>query len=124
MNQVATWVRVNRSYDLTNQALGQGATPPTLSNKIPKPSKPNYSEDQVRYLISVSKPYRNVTAIVERLASSSMTWPMLLEHAYLVSDSRFPTQSERVESEKLLEALEQDRAKTLVMIINARLGSN
>jgi len=49
---------------------------------------------------------------------------MLLEHAYLVSDSRFPTQNERDESEKLLKAVEQDRAKTLVMIINARLGSN
>ena len=124
MNQVATWVKANRSYELNNQALAQGAISPTSPNSLPKTSKPNYSEDQVRFLVSVSKPYRKVSEIADRLAASQMSWPMLLEHAYLVSDSRFPTQNERDESEKLLKAVEQDRAKTLIMIINARLGSN
>jgi len=124
MNQVATWVKANRSYELNNQALAQGAISPTSPNSLPKTSKPNYSEDQVRFLVSASKPYRNVSEVADRLAASPMSWPMLLEHAYLVSDSRFPTQNERDESEKLLKAVEQDRAKTLVMIINARLGSN
>jgi Protein of unknown function (DUF1549) len=124
MNQVATWVKANRSYELNSQALAQGAINPTSPNSLPKTSKPNYSEDQVRFLVSVSKPYRNVSEIADRLAASQMSWPMLLEHAYLVSDSRFPTQNERDESEKLFKAVEQDRAKTLVMIINARLGSN
>ncbi|MCY2980153.1 MAG: DUF1549 domain-containing protein [Planctomycetota bacterium] len=124
MNQVATWVKANRSYELNNQALAQGAISPTSPNGLPKTSKPNYSEDQVRFLVSVSKPYRKVSEIADRLAASQMSWPMLLEHAYLVSDSRFPTQNERDESEKLLKDVEQDRAKTLVMIINARLGSN
>jgi hypothetical protein len=124
MNQVATWVKANRSYELNNQALAQGAISPTSPNSLPKTNKPNYSEDQVRFLVSVSKPYRKVSEIADRLAASQMSWPMLLEHAYLVSDSRFPTQNERDESEKLLKAVEQDRAKTLVMIINARLGSN
>lgn len=124
MNQVATWVKANRSYELNNQALAQGAISPTSPNSLPKTNKPNYSEDQVRFLVSVSKPYRHVSEIADRLAASQMSWPMLLEHAYLVSDSRFPTQNERDESEKLLKAVEQDRAKTLIMIINARLGSN
>ena len=124
MNQVATWVKANRSYELNNQALAQGAISPTSPNSLPKTSKPNYSEDQVRFLVSVSKPYRKVSEIADRLAASQMSCPMLLEHAYLVSDSRFPTQNERDESEKLLKAVEQDRAKTLIMIINARLGSN
>ena len=124
MNQVASWVKANRSNELNNQALAQGAISPTSPNSLPKTSKPNYSEDQVRFLVSVSKPYRKVSEIADRLAASQMSWPMLLEHAYLVSDSRFPTQNERDESEKLLKAVEQDRAKTLVMIINARLGSN
>ena len=124
MNQVATWVKSNRSNELNNQALAQGAISPTSPNSLPKTSKPNYSEDQVRFLVSASKPYSKVSEIADRLAASQMSWPKLLEHAYLVSDSRFPTQNERDESEKLLKAVEQDRAKTLVMIINARLGSN
>lgn len=124
MNQVATWVKANRSYELNNQALAQGAISPTLPNSLSNTSKLNYREDQVRFLVSVSKPYRKVSEIADRLAASQMSWPMLLEHAYLVSDSRFPTQNERDESEKLFKAVEQDRAKTLVMIINARLGSN
>lgn len=124
MNEVANWVKANRSYELNNQALAQGAISPTSQSSLPKTSKPNYSEAQVRFLVSLSKPYRKVFDVANRLAASQMSWPMLLEHAYLVSDSRFPTQGERDESEKLFQAIEQDRAKALVMIINARLGSN
>ena len=52
-----------------------------------------------------------------------MSWQMLIEHAYLATDARFPSRLERDEAIKLLEASGQDRARTLVMIVNARLGS-
>lgn len=124
INEIANWVKANRSYELNNQALAQGALSPTSQSSLSQTSKPNYSEAQVRFLVSLSKPYRKVSDVANRLAASQMSWPMLLEHAYLVSDSRFPTQGERDESEKLFQAVEQDRAKALVMIINSKLGSN
>jgi len=124
INEIANWVKANRSYESNNQALAQGAISPTSQSSLPQTSKPNYSEAQVRFLVSLSKPYRKVSDVANRLAASQMSWPMLLEHAYLVSDSRFPTQGERDESEKLFQTVEQDRAKALVMIINSRLGSN
>jgi hypothetical protein len=124
MNRVATWIQTKRTYDLANQALAQAAANPTSPPKAAKPSKPNYSEEQVRYLVSVSKPYSQISEFASKMASSSMSWPMLLDHAFLVTDCRFPTRTERDEASKLLEALGRERAKALVLVINARLGSH
>ena len=85
--------------------------------------KMDYTEDQVRYFVSVDHPYSQLRVLADRWAASSMNWQMLLEHAYLATDARLPTRSEFEEGNKLLESTGKDRAKTLVMIVNARLGS-
>ena len=121
--RAVSWIDQKRSFQKADAAtLAQGA-----NNKLPgmaqKPTKLDYSEDQVRYLVSIEKPYSRLRALAERWGKSSMSWQMLIEHAYLATDARFPSQLERDEAIKLLEASGQDRARTLVMIVNARLGS-
>ena len=121
--KVASWINQKRAFqNASDAALAQGATSKP-QGKGPKALKLDYSEDQVRFLVSVEEPYSQLKAISERWAKSSMSWQMLLEHAYLATDARFPTRLERDEANNLLESSGKDRAKTLVMIVTARLGS-
>lgn len=123
LGRVASWMDQKRSFQKANDAtLAQGASgkPP---GKGPKMLKLDYSEDQVRYLVSIEEPYSQLKALSERWAKSPMSWQMLLEHVYLATDARFPTRLERDDANKLFESSGKDRGKTLVMIMNARLGS-
>ena len=120
--KIATWMNQKRSYQNADAALAQGSAKQPQANN-PKPIKVDYTDDQVRYFVSVDQPYSQLRMLSERWAVSSMNWQMLLEHAYLATDARLPTRSERDEGNKILESAGKDRAKTLVMIMNARLGS-
>lgn len=123
LGRVASWIDQKRSFQKANDAtLAQGAGGKT-PGKGPKTLKLDYSEDQVRYLVSIEEPYSQLKALSERWAKSPMSWQMLLEHVYLATDARFPTRLERDDANKLFESSGKDRAKTLVMIVNARLGS-
>jgi hypothetical protein len=120
--KIAAWMDQKRSFKNGDGTLAQGAGfKPQAS--YPKANKIDYTEEQVRYFVSVEQPYSQLRLLAERLAGSSMNWQMLLEHAYLATDARLPTRSEREEGNKVLESTGKDRAKTLVMIVNARLGS-
>ena len=120
--KVATWMNQKRSFQIADATLAQAAINKPHANN-PKPIKIDYTEDQVRYFLSVDQPYSQLRMLSDRWAASSMNWQMLLEHAYLATDARLPTRTEREEGNKLLESTSKDRAKTLIMIMNARLGS-
>ncbi len=122
VGKVASWIVQKRSFQKSDATLAQG-TNAASSNRGDNSLKLDYSEAQVRYLISIEQPYSQIHALSDRLAKSSMPWQMLVEHAYLATDARFPTRNERDEAAKLLETLGKDRLKTLVMVVNARLGS-
>ena len=122
VGKVAAWIDAKRSFETGNSLLAQPSDNASTS-KGAKRNKLEYKEDQVRYLISVDEPYSQVKAISERWAKSSMDWSMLVEHAYLATDARFPNRNEREEAAKLLDANDKDRMRTLVMLVNARLGS-
>jgi hypothetical protein len=124
MNRVTAWTENQRTSDAANQALAQRADTSTATTKTSALPKPNYTEDQIRFLNSVARPYAHLNQLVERMASSSMKWPELVDHAYLVSDSRFPLKLERDEANKLLEASGRNRAKALLALIQARLGAH
>ena len=125
--KVATWMNQKRSFQNADVTLAQAAVNKPQANNPqtnnPKAIKIDYTEDQVRYFVSVDQPYSQLRMLSERWAASPMNWQMLLEHAYLATDARLPTRSEREEGNKLLESTNKDRAKTLIMIVNARLGS-
>ncbi|HUP77460.1 MAG TPA: hypothetical protein VM260_02790, partial [Pirellula sp.] len=122
-SKVATWIIPKglkpKSESVT---LAQGANV-KLQDKQRNTFKLDYSEDQVRYLISVEEPYSKLVALAKRWGNGSMSWQMLLEHAYLATDARFPIRAERDEALKLYEASGKDRTRAIVMIVNARLGS-
>ena len=120
--KVATWMNQKRSFQNADATLAQAAVNKPQAN-YQKPIKIDYTEDQVRYFVSVDQPYSQLRMLSDRWAASSMNWQMLLEHAYLATDARLPTRSEREEGNKLLDSTNKDRAKTLIMIVNARLGS-
>lgn len=125
MERIASWSESNVSFRASEAALAQGAVE-RLPNGNPnnaKSSKQDYTEEQVRYFISVSNPYSELDLLARSLAKSSMSLPKLLDHAFLVSDARFPSKGEREQASRIYEAANKDRAKTVVMLINARLGN-
>ena len=122
-SKIATWLDQKRSFQKAESAtLAQPGTEkkPAVT---PKSTKNETSEDQVRFFISVEQPYSQLKLLSQRLANSSMSWQMLLEHAYLATDTRFPTKVERDEANKLFESTGRDRAKAFVVIVNGRFGS-
>lgn len=120
--KITAWMNQKRSFQNKEATLAQGAGNKPQAN-YPKPIRIDYTEDQVRYFVSVDQPYRQLSVLSERWANSSMNWQKLLEHLYLATDARLPTRTEREEGNKMLESTGKDRAKTLVMIVHARLGS-
>ena len=122
-SKVATWLDQKRAFQKAESATLAQAGRDQKPKVAPKSSKIEYSEDQVRFFISVEQPYSHLKALSQRWANSSMSWQMLLEHAYLATDARFPTKVERDEANKLFETSGKDRAKALVVIVNGRLGS-
>ncbi len=121
--KIASWIDQKGSFQKSGAAtLAQGAN--VKSQDKPRNTfKLDYSEDQVRYLISIEEPYSKLVALAKRWGNSSMSWQMLLEHAYLATDARFPSRAEQDEALKLFEASGKDRTRSVVMIVNARLGS-
>jgi hypothetical protein len=122
-SKVATWLDQKRAFQKAESAALAQAGKDQKPKVTPKSSKNEYSEDQVRFFISVEQPYSHLKSLSQRWANSSMSWQMLLEHAYLATDARFPTKVERDEANKLFESSGRDRAKALVVIVNGRLGS-
>jgi hypothetical protein len=122
-SKVATWLDQKSAFQKAESSTLAQAGREQKPKVAPKSSKIEYSEDQVRFFISVEQPYSHLKALSQRWANSSMSWQMLLEHAYLATDARFPTKVERDEANKLFESSGKDRAKALVVIVNGRLGS-
>jgi Protein of unknown function (DUF1549) len=122
-SKVATWLDQKRAFQKAETATLAQAGKDHKPKVAPNSSKVEYSEDQVRFFISVEQPYSHLKALSQRWANSAMSWQMLLEHAYLATDARFPTKVERDEANKLFESSGRDRAKALVVIANGRLGS-
>ena len=121
--KVATWLDQNRAFQKADSATLAQPGQEQKSKGTTKSSKIEYTEDQVRFFIAADQPYSQLKALSQRWANSAMSWPMLLEHAYLATDARFPSKTERDEANKVFESAGRDRAKALVVIVNSRLGS-
>jgi hypothetical protein len=119
-NPIAIWLDTHSRTTSTSNALAQPSVNPKGSNDgSNKASKLVYSQQQIRYLIENAKPYSNVTKFAQRLSQSSIDWSKKIDHAYLATNARFPSEFEREQSKRLLEALNGNAAAALLMIVNA-----
>lgn len=121
--KVATWLDQNRAFQKADSATLAQPGQEQKTKGTPKSRKIEYTEDQVRFFIAADQPYSLLKALSLRWANSAMNWQMLLEHAYLATDARFPSKTERDEANKVFESAGRDRSKALVVIVNSRLGS-
>lgn len=120
---IAKWLEVEKRRNFNATALAQ---PQARDLSKPQPA-PNANEledmDQVRFLLSATRPYYGIERLADQLAESKMEWSDKVNHLYLLIRGRYPMQSERFDANYTLELLQQNQVKALIYICTTQLGS-
>jgi len=116
------WFDSNRMDDSNNLTLAQPSASITPTKQEPtKLSKLIYTDSQIRFLMESKRPYDQVAFFAERIGKSSMTFPEMVDHAFLASSARFPSSDERELALKVFEVSNQDTTQALKILLNAQL---
>ncbi|MCU0711457.1 MAG: DUF1549 domain-containing protein [Pirellula sp.] len=120
---IAKWLDVEKRRTFNATALAQ----PQSRDLTRPPPATNSNEledmDQVRFLLSATRPYYGIERVADQLAESKMDWNDKVNHLYLLIKGRYPMQSERFDANYTLELVQQNQLKALVYICTAQLGS-
>lgn len=124
---LSKWLEKRDGSMLSNRTLAQPSISTVDASKSAANRKPNnaineYSENQVRFLISSKAPYQNVASMASKMSDSKLDWQGMVEHAYLISEARMPSRREVEEASRILELSEQDKSAAFTMLLNAQLG--
>ena len=119
---LAGWVEANRMDELNNNALAQPSISlPAANQESIKKNKLVFSEAQIRFFMSSKEPYDQVALFAERIGQSSMNFPKMVDHAFLATQSRFPTVDERELATKVYEISNRNAVNALTMLVNAQM---
>ena len=119
---LAGWFESNRMDDSNNLTLAQPSASITAAKQeSTKWSKLIYTDSQIRFLMESKRPYDQVAWFAERIGKSSMTFPKMVDHAFLASSARFPSSDERELALKVFEVSNRDTVRALMILLNAQL---
>lgn len=122
---IAGWIESNRMDDSNNLTLAQPSASITATKQeSSKLSKLIYSDSQIRFLLESKRPYDQVALFAERIGKSSMTFPKMVDHAFLATSARFPGPDERELALKVFEVSNRDTVRALMILLNAQLFDN
>jgi len=121
---LASWIDSSRKDDSNNPTLAQPAASITAAKQeSSKWSKLIYTDSQIRFLMENKRPYDQVAWFAERIGKSSMTFPKMVDHAFLATSARFPSSNERELALKVFEVSNRDAVRALMILLNAQLFS-
>ena len=119
---IAGWIDSNRMDDSNNLTLAQPSASITATKQeSSKLSKLIYSDSQIRFLMESKRPYDQVALFADRIGKSSMTFPKMVDHAFLATSARFPSSDERELALKVFEVSNRDAVRALMILLNAQL---
>lgn len=122
-NAIAKWLDIEKRRTGNSSALAQ----PQSRNLNQSASASDRSElediDQVRFLMSSTRPYYGIERLANQLSESKMEWDDKVNHLFLLIKGRYPMQSERFDANYTLDIVKGSQFKALVYICTAQLGS-
>jgi hypothetical protein len=127
LNRLVAWTeQVFPATSATGGVLAQPILPANPRKAIAGMKSENrdrlsrISPSQVRYLVESYSLPEVVQKEVDRWLQSKLTWPQLVEHAFLMTGTRLPNLNELEAAQRLLD-LTRDRKQTLYRIIASRM---
>jgi hypothetical protein len=122
-NSIAKWMEVEKRRGINSSALAQPQSR-NITKSIPDADKSELEDtDQVRFLLSSTRPYYGIERLASQLADSKMEWNDKVNHLYLLIKGRYPMQSERFDAKNTLDLVKQNQLKALIYLCTAQLGS-
>jgi hypothetical protein len=74
---------------------------------------------RVAYELENEIPYAKADALAKQLAESGLPWEQIVDHAFMIVQSRWPRADERKQTQDLLEWSDGDRSKATLRLVNA-----
>jgi len=74
---------------------------------------------RVAYELENEIPYAKVDGLAKQLAESGLPWEQIVDHAFMIVQSRWPRTDERKQSQDLLDWSNGDRSKATLRLVNA-----
>jgi hypothetical protein len=116
-------MEVEKRRGINSSALAQPQSR-NITKSIPDADKSELEDtDQVRFLLSSTRPYYGIERLASQLADSKMEWNDKVNHLYLLIKGRYPMQSERFDAKNTLDLVQQNQLKALIYLCTAQLGS-
>ena len=78
-----------------------------------------WSPARLSFEMSSQATFTSMSAVSQKLAASGLSPEHLVDHAFLISHSRLPLESERQRIVDLVSEEENDRSKTMLRLLNA-----
>lgn len=122
-NTVAKWLEVEKRRTGNPTALAQPQARSLAQNATPSDKLEPEDIDQVRFLLSSTRPYYGIERLANQLADSKMEWDDKVNHLYLLLKGRYPMQAERFDAKYTLTLVQENQLKALIYICTSQLGS-
>jgi hypothetical protein len=122
-NVIAKWLEVEKRRTGNPSALAQPQTSKVVQNSPSTDKFEPENIDQVRFLLSSSRPYYGIERLANQLAESKMEWDDKVNHLFLLLKGRYPMQAERFDAKYTLTLVQENQLKALIYICTSQLGS-
>jgi len=120
---IAKWMEAEKRRGGNSAALAQASPKNAVLNSATSSLVDSDDIDQVRFLVSSTRPYYGLERLANQLSESSLDWNDKVNHLYLLIKGRYPMQSERFDANYTLELAQQDHYKAIIYICTSHLGS-
>lgn len=122
-NTIAKWLDVEKRRASISSTLAQPQARNTIPN-VPTSDKSEVEDmDQLRFLMSATRPYYGIERLSKQLAESNMGWDDKINHLFLLIKGRYPMQSERFDANYTLDLVQENQSKALIYICTSQIGS-
>lgn len=125
-NELASLIKYfgpNYATSMVRAALAQPSVvaQPTASGKqLPTMDElDRWPAQRVAYELENEIPYAKADALAKQLAESGLPWEQIVDHAFMIVQSRWPRADERKQTQDLLEWSDGDRSKATLRLVNA-----
>lgn len=125
-NELATLVKYfgpNYATAIDRTALAQPSVvyqPSATGKQSPTTDElDRWPAQRVAYELENEIPYAKADALAKQLAESGLPWEQIVDHAFMIVQSRWPRADERKQSQDLLEWSDGDRSKATLRLVNA-----
>lgn len=118
---LSQWIQPDETSDVDRTLLAQPSNPRAANPSTANPATPwsQWSPARLAFEMSSAAPEGSLAKLSQQLASSSLSNDQIVEHAFLVSQSRLPQAWERSAIGPALDGAPEERSRTVLRLLTA-----